>query len=183
MRRVDTPLPGLCILVPVTHRDDRGHFLETFHAGRFEELNLPTRFVQINHSRSHRNVLRGLHFQAPGSLSKLVSVTRGTILDVAVDLRRGLPSFGRWYSTELSEDNHHQLFVPQGFAHGFCVLSDVADVSYALTSVYAPKNERAIAWNDPDLGIPWPVTHPVLSPRDQNAPRLKDAAVLPDAGS
>jgi len=173
MKRVDTPLPGVSLIVPDVHRDDRGYFLESFHSAKFEALGITTRFVQHNQSRSFKNVLRGLHFQHPRGMAKLVRVTQGAIWDVAVDVRLGSPTFGMHFATELNDTNHHQLFIPEGFAHGFCVLSEVADVAYANTGHYSPDDERRIAWNDPELRIPWPVENPVLSPADLTSPRLR----------
>jgi dTDP-4-dehydrorhamnose 3,5-epimerase len=135
--------------------------------------------VQDNFSRSSKGILRGLHFQEPNAQGKLVQVLAGAVYDVAVDIRRGSPTFGRWVGVELSADNRRQLWVPPGFAHGFCVLSESADFHYKCTDFYSPTSEHGIAWNDPDLGIPWPVTSPLLSAKDSAAPRLKDAPLLP----
>jgi dTDP-4-dehydrorhamnose 3,5-epimerase len=153
--------------------------MEMFHAARYAEAGIPGSFVQDNFSRSVKGTLRGLHYQEPNAQGKLVQVLAGAVFDVAVDIRRGSPHFGKWVGVELSADHPRQLWVPPGFAHGFCVLSERADFHYKCTGFYAPASERGIAWNDPDLGIPWPVTSPLLSPKDSGAPRLKDAPVLP----
>jgi dTDP-4-dehydrorhamnose 3,5-epimerase len=174
-----TELPGVLILEPKRFGDDRGFFMEMFHAKRYAEAGIPGPFVQDNFSRSAKGILRGLHFQEPNAQGKLVQVLTGAVYDVAVDVRRGSPTFGKFVGVELSADNRRQLWVPAGFAHGFCVLSESADFHYKCTDVYTPASERGIAWNDPDLGIPWPVTSPLLSPKDAAAPRLKDAPVLP----
>jgi dTDP-4-dehydrorhamnose 3,5-epimerase len=179
VRALETELPGVLLLEPRSFEDARGSFMELFHAGRYAEVGIPTTFVQDNLSRSVRGALRGLHFQEPHGQGKLVQVLAGAVHDVVVDVRRGSPTFGRWMATELSADNRHQLWVPPGFAHGFCVLSESADFFYKCTDVYAPASERSILWNDPDLGIPWPLSSPLLSPKDAAAPRLKDAPVLP----
>jgi dTDP-4-dehydrorhamnose 3,5-epimerase len=179
VRVLETQLPGVLLLEPRSFQDARGSFMELFHAGRYAELGIPTTFVQDNLSHSVRGVLRGLHFQEPHGQGKLVQVLTGAVYDVVVDVRRGSPTFGRWTATELSADNRRQLWVPPGFAHGFCVLSASADFFYKCTDVYVPAAERSILWNDPDLGIPWPGSSPLLSPKDTQAPRLKDAPLLP----
>ena len=176
---IPTPLPGVLILRPRVFADDRGFFLETYNAARFREAGLPETFVQDNHSRSRRGVLRGLHYQEPSAQGKLVRCTRGAIWDVAVDIRVGSPTFAQWFGAELSEANREQLWVPEGFAHGFCALTEETDVIYKCTAPYDAKADRGIAWNDPELGITWPIAEPLLSPKDAAAPRLKDAVVLP----
>jgi len=176
----ETELPGVLLLEPKRFGDDRGFFMELFHAKRYTEAGIPGPFVQDNFSRSAKGILRGLHFQQPHAQGKLVQVFAGAVYDVAVDIRRGSPTFGKWVGMELSADNRRQLWVPAGFAHGFCVLSESADFHYKCTELYSPASEHGIAWNDPDLGIPWPVKSPLLSPKDSAAPRLKDAPVLPD---
>jgi dTDP-4-dehydrorhamnose 3,5-epimerase len=176
----ETELPGVLLLEPKRFGDDRGFFMELFHAKRYSEAGIPGPFVQDNFSRSAKGILRGLHFQQPHAQGKLVQVFAGAVYDVAVDIRRGSPTFGKWVGMELSADNRRQLWVPAGFAHGFCVLSESADFHYKCTELYSPASEHGIAWNDPDLGIPWPVKSPLLSPKDSAAPRLKDAPVLPD---
>jgi dTDP-4-dehydrorhamnose 3,5-epimerase len=177
MKIEESPLAGVKIIEPNAFGDDRGLFMEMYHAGRYDELGV--RFVQDNFSRSTRGILRGLHFQEPHGQGKLVQVLRGEVFDVAVDVRRGSPQFGRWWGTTLSGQNRRQLFIPAGFAHGFCVLSDEADFFYKCTALYAPESDRGIAWNDPDIGITWPIDAPRLSAKDQAAPRLRDAPLLP----
>jgi dTDP-4-dehydrorhamnose 3,5-epimerase len=179
MKVIPTAIPDVLILEPKVFGDDRGFFLETFNELRFEEAGLPTTFVQDNWSRSAKGTLRGLHLQEPKAQGKLVWVTRGAVWDVAVDVRRGSPTFGQWFGLELSETNKKQFWLPPGFAHGFCVTSDTADFVYKVTELYAPDCEQSILWNDPDLAIPWPVEQPLLSKKDQAAPRLKDAPRLP----
>ncbi len=180
MKATPLELPGLLLLEPKVFGDDRGFFMELYHAARYAELGIPGPFVQDNYSRSARGTLRGLHFQQPQAQGKLVQVLAGTVYDVAVDVRRGSPTFGKWAVVELSAENRRQLWIPPGFAHGFCVLSDSADFHYKCTTLYAPEAERCIAWDDPDLAIPWPVREPLLSGKDAKAPRLKDAPVLPE---
>ncbi len=180
MKVTPLELPGLLLLEPKVFGDDRGFFMELFHARRYADLGVPGPFVQDNYSRSGRGTLRGLHFQEPQGQGKLVQVLAGSVYDVAVDVRRGSPTFGKWAAAELSSENRRQLWIPPGFAHGFCVLSESADFHYKCTTLYAPETERAIAWNDPDLAIPWPVREPILSGKDARAARLKDATVLPE---
>ncbi len=179
MKVVPTELPEVLILEPKVHGDSRGFFYETFQARRYADAGIPGAFVQDNLSRSVRGTLRGLHFQEPRAQGKLVQVLRGTVWDVAVDVRRGSPRFGRWIALELSETTPRQLWIPPGFAHGFCVLSDSADFFYKCTELYSPESERSIAWDDPAIGIAWPVKEPLLSAKDRAAPRLADAPVLP----
>jgi dTDP-4-dehydrorhamnose 3,5-epimerase len=167
------------LLEPRVFGDARGAFMEVFHAGRYEEAGIQAAFVQDNLSRSVKGTLRGLHFQEPHGQGKLVQVLSGAVYDVVVDIRRGSPSFGRWLGLELSAENRLQLWIPPGFAHGFCVVSEFADFFYKCTDVYVPTADRGLLWNDPDLAIPWPVEAPLLSPKDSAAPRLKDAPVLP----
>ncbi|HEX5386109.1 MAG TPA: dTDP-4-dehydrorhamnose 3,5-epimerase [Gemmatimonadales bacterium] len=166
-----TALPGVLLLVPRVFGDPRGYFLESFNRRVFQEAGLPVEFVQDNHSRSRAGVLRGLHYQLPHPQGKLVRVARGRVFDVAADIRVGSPTFGRWVGVELSDENARMLWVPPGFAHGFCALSDPADVAYKCTELYHPEGERGVRWDDPDLAIEWPVHDPLLSP--------KDAAYLP----
>lgn len=173
MQIVPTSLPGVLLIDPRVFQDARGFFLETYHARRYAEAGLDVTFVQDNHSRSRRNTLRGLHFQQARPQGKLVRVIEGAIWDVAVDIRPESPTFGRYVGAELSADNFRQIYVPPGFAHGFCVTSDVAQVEYKCTEYYDPADERGIAWNDPTLAIPWPVTSPVLSERDTHNPTLE----------
>jgi dTDP-4-dehydrorhamnose 3,5-epimerase len=174
-----TSLPGVVLLQPELYADDRGWFMETYHYERFREAGIPLAFVQDNHSRSRRGVLRGLHYQEPNPQGKLVRCTSGSLFDVAVDIRVGSPHFGKWFGAELSEENRQMLWVPPGFAHGFCALSDHADLVYKCTATYDSRGDRSIAWNDPDIGIEWGISDPLLSPKDSIAPRLKDAQVLP----
>jgi dTDP-4-dehydrorhamnose 3,5-epimerase len=172
-------LPGVLLVHPRVHGDARGFFLETFQAGRYAEAGIPGPFVQDNWSRSVKGTLRGLHFQQPHAQGKLVSVMSGAVWDVAVDVRRGSPTFGRHVAVELSAENKAQLWIPPGFAHGFCVLSDSADLVYKCTAPYIPEADRSLRWNDPALDIPWPVRSPLLSARDLSAPLLADAPALP----
>ncbi|MBN8471208.1 dTDP-4-dehydrorhamnose 3,5-epimerase [Corallococcus exiguus] len=176
-----TPLaiPDVLLIEPKVFGDDRGFFLESFHAKRYADVGVVGPFVQDNLSRSVKGTLRGLHFQEPNAQGKLVQCLAGAVWDVAVDIRKGSPTFGRWVAAELTGENKHQLWVPAGLAHGFCVVSDSADFFYKCTALYSPESERSVAWDDPDLAIPWPVKQPLLSAKDQRAPRLKDAPVLP----
>jgi dTDP-4-dehydrorhamnose 3,5-epimerase len=159
-------IPEVKLVVPQVFGDSRGFFQETFKAEAYRDAGIETEFVQDNWSRSVRGTLRGLHYQLPNPQDKLVWVVRGEIYDVAVDVRRGSPTFGKWVSAILSDANHHQFFIPAGFAHGFCVLSDEADFMYKCSNPYSPKDEKGILWSDPALGIPWPVESPILSKRD-----------------
>lgn len=170
-------IPEVLLLRPRIIRDDRGHFLEIWHYARYAEAGLPSGFVQDNVSVSRQGVLRGLHFQHPRAQGKLLSCLGGAVFDVAVDVRVGSLTFGRWVSAELSDRNGHQLWVPAGFAHGFLVLSEEAVVAYKCTDFYAPDNERSIRWDDPDIGITWPKDQPTVSAKDGAAPFL--AAVPP----
>jgi dTDP-4-dehydrorhamnose 3,5-epimerase len=167
LRFAPTDVPGVIVIEPEVFRDARGFFLETFHAEKYAAAGIPTLFVQDNHSSSVRNTLRGLHLQWHKPQGKLVRVIRGEIWDVAVDVRRDSTAYGRWAAASLSADNFRQFYVPPGCAHGFCVLSDVAEVQYKCTELYDPADEVGIAYNDPALAIPWPVTEPILSARDQ----------------
>ena len=170
----DTHLKGVRLIVPRVFEDDRGFFLETFNAAVFEENGLPVNFVQDNHSRSTRGVLRGLHYQHPTWQGKLVRVVSGEIFDVAVDIRPDSPTFSQWYGVILNEQNKHQLYIPPGYAHGFCVLSETVDVTYKCTALYAPAEDAGIRWDDPDIGIDWPISEPLVSEKDRNAPLLKE---------
>lgn len=170
----DADLPGVRIIEPDVYTDDRGAFLETWNARAYGKRGLNVSFVQDNLSRSHRHVLRGLHFQNPRPQGKLISVLKGEAFDVVVDIRADSETFGEWESIVLSADNARQLYVPEGFAHGFLVTSDEALFHYKCTDFYHPDTERGIRWNDPTLGIDWPIDSPVLSERDQNAPLLED---------
>lgn len=174
MQTFPTTIPDVIRIEPKVFTDDRGFFLESYHRDRFLAAGIDCEFTQDNHSRSMRGTLRGLHYQRAPGQAKLVRVVRGRVWDVAVDIRPGAPTFGRWVAAELSEDNRHMLFVPVGFAHGFVVLSEVADVLYKCSHVYVPETEAGIAWNDPDIAIPWPIADPLLSPRDASNPRLRE---------
>ncbi len=175
MRVIATELPGVLIVEPQVFADRRGFFLESYNQQRYAEHGIDVAFVQDNHSRSARGTLRGLHYQAPPGQGKLVRVVAGEVFDVAVDIRRGSPTYGRWVGVTRSAENHRQLYVPTGFAHGFCVVSESADFLYKVTSYYAPAEERGIAWDDPALGIEWPVQDPILSDRDRHHPPLAEA--------
>jgi dTDP-4-dehydrorhamnose 3,5-epimerase len=179
MKVIETDIPGVLILKPKRFGDARGFFMETFRADRYRDAGLPDDFVQDNWSRSAHGVLRGLHLQNPNAQGKLVSVARGEILDVAVDVRRGSPHFGRHVAVTLSEDNGLQFFIPRGFAHGFVVLSDSADFFYKCDNYYSPADEITIRWNDPAIGIRWPIETPTLSARDAAAPLLAEVDNLP----
>jgi dTDP-4-dehydrorhamnose 3,5-epimerase len=172
MRIVDTALPGVRILEPDVHRDERGFFLESFRADWPLQAGGIVTFVQDNHSRSIRDTLRGLHWQWRRPQAKLIRVVAGAIFDVVVDVRRESPSFGRWVGADLSAESFRQLFVPVGFAHGFCVLTDTADIEYKCSDYYDPAGEAGLAWDDPAVGVVWPVRTPLLSKRDQNHPPL-----------
>jgi dTDP-4-dehydrorhamnose 3,5-epimerase len=171
----ETTIPGVLVVEPKVFGDERGFFLETFNAARFAEHDLPTAFVQDNHSRSARGVLRGLHYQRRNPQGKLVSVVRGEVFDVAVDLRKGSPTFGRWFGTRLREHEHRAVWIPPGFAHGFCVLSESADFLYKCTTLYDAADDRGIRWDDPALGIEWPLAEPTLSAKDRGLPTLAEA--------
>lgn len=179
MKFVATAIPGVFIIEPSVFGDHRGFFLETYRKDRFLAAGIDVDFVQDNHSRSTRGVLRGLHYQEPNAQGKLVRTLSGVIFDVAVDIRRGSPTFGKWVGVELSAENKRQLWVPRGFAHGFAVISEIAEVAYKCTNYYDPGSEKGILWNDPHIGIEWPVTNPTLSDKDAKAPRLADAVELP----
>ena len=174
MNVVPTRLPGVLIIEPKVFRDARGYFLETWNRAAFEAAGLAQAFAQDNISYSSRGVLRGLHYQHPSGQGKLISVLEGELYDVAVDIRPDSPTFRLWVGVVLSAENFRQCYIPPGFAHGFVVTSDSAKVLYKCTELYRPKEEGSILWNDPDLGIDWPVATPVLSPKDESAPRLRD---------
>lgn len=174
MQVEDTPLPGVKLLTPRVFGDDRGFFMETFNQRAAAAAGIPTGWVQDNHSYSQYGVLRGLHYQYPTWQGKLVRVVQGEIFDVAVDIRADSATFGRWFGTRLSGENKKQMFVPDGFAHGFCVTSRDAHVLYKCTTLYEPEEDAGVLWNDPDIGVQWPVDEPILSTKDQNAPRLQD---------
>ena len=181
----ETKFPGVLVLEPDVFSDDRGFFLETWHSARYEKAGIRESFVQDNISFSKKGVLRGLHFQYPQSQGKLVQVLSGEVVDVAVDIRKGSPTFGKWISEVLSEMNHRQVYIPSGFAHGYCVLSETAIFSYKCTDFYNPASEGGIIWNDPDINIDWPFKEPGLSLKDASFPRLKDIQPdkLPQLGS
>jgi dTDP-4-dehydrorhamnose 3,5-epimerase len=175
-KRLETRIDGLVLIEPEVHGDERGFLVETFRAETWRDLGIDMQAAQENHSRSGRNILRGLHFQTSPGQAKLVRCMRGRIWDVAVDLRRDSDTYGQWEGHELDDENHRQFLVPVGFAHGFCVLSDVADVAYKLSTLYDPATEAGIAWDDPEVGVEWPIADPVLSERDKSAPRLSEIA-------
>jgi dTDP-4-dehydrorhamnose 3,5-epimerase len=168
-------IPDILLVTYGMIRDPRGFFAETFREKPLLEAGLP-RFVQENHARSAQNVLRGLHYQIrPAAIGKLVRCLRGRVYDVAVDIRRGSSSYGKWVGLELSDDDRRMIYIPEGFAHGYCALTDECEILYKTTGYYSPQHDRGIRWNDPDINIRWPVTTPVLSPKDADAPLLNDA--------
>jgi dTDP-4-dehydrorhamnose 3,5-epimerase len=174
-RVIETPINDLIVIEIDYFSDDRGFFIETWHKRDFAEAGVHLEFVQEGHSRSQKNVLRGLHYQdMTAPMGKLLRCTVGEIFDVAVDLRMGSSTFGKWFGIELSADNKKQLYVPVGFAHGFATISDVAEVQYKQTGFYTPSSEGTLAWNDPEVGIDWPVKEPILSKRDQNGMSLRE---------
>ncbi|MHC4715077.1 MAG: dTDP-4-dehydrorhamnose 3,5-epimerase [Planctomycetota bacterium] len=178
MKVVETGLPGVLMLEPVVHGDDRGFFLEFYNEGTFREIGIEHHFVQDNHSSSERGVLRGLHYQIEHAQAKIVRVIAGKVFDVAVDIRRGSPAFGRWTGAVLSAKNRRMMFVPEGYAHGFYVLSRKAEFLYKCSDFYMPEFERGIIWNDPDIGIEWPIPDgekPILSAKDRAYGKLLDA--------
>ena len=178
MKVVETKLPGVLIIEPKVFGDARGFFKETFHAKRYSEHGIPGEglsFVQDNYSRSQKGVLRGLHYQLKHPQGKLVSVATGSVFDVAADVRPDSPTYGKWVGVELSAGNHRQLWVPPGYAHGFCVLSDFADFQYKCTDLYRPEDEGGVVWDDPDLAINWPESAPLVSEKDQKLPKLAEA--------
>ncbi|MGA4643126.1 dTDP-4-dehydrorhamnose 3,5-epimerase [Limisphaera sp. 4302-co] len=174
MKVLPCDLEGLLLIEPRVFGDARGFFLETWNERRYSEAGIRGPFVQDNLSFSRRGAVRGLHFQNPSAQGKLVYVLQGEVFDVAVDLRRSSPTFGRWYGVTLSADNKRQLYIPPGFAHGFAVVSETALFAYKCTAFYAPEHETTLLWNDPDLAIPWPVEDPVLSEKDRQGLRLRD---------
>lgn len=175
-----TAIPDVVLIVPRVFEDARGAFMETYHQRKFAEAGIDARFAQDNFSRSKRGVLRGLHYQVRQPQGKLVRVLSGTVFDVAVDLRRSSPTFGRWVGETLTADDPRIIWVPPGFAHGFCVLSESADVVYKCTDFYAPEHERTLRWNDPDVGIEWPIDdRPLLSEKDERGVFLADAECYP----
>ena len=175
-------IPDVLLIEPTVHRDERGFFLESWHAKRLAAAGLVARFVQDNHSRSRQGTLRGLHYQAADPQGKLVRVVHGEVYDVAVDLRRSSPTFRQWVHEGLSSENHRQLWIPPGFAHGFYVLSENADLLYKCTTYYSAGDDRTVRWNDPELAIDWPLLDsrpPILSAKDASAPLLRDAQTYP----
>jgi dTDP-4-dehydrorhamnose 3,5-epimerase len=180
MKLINSSLPDVLIVEPRVFGDERGYFHESYNERELEKLGLRAHFVQDNHSRSARNVLRGLHYQVKQVQGKLVRVTAGEVYDVVVDVRRSSPTFGKWVATLLSAENHRMCWVPPGFAHGFLVVSDYAEVQYKATDYWAPQHERCIIWNDRDIGIPWPLAgEPLLSQKDRVGLPLKQAEVFP----
>jgi dTDP-4-dehydrorhamnose 3,5-epimerase len=183
MKVTETSLPGVLIIEPRVFADDRGFFMETYHSAKLAAaagIELP--FVQDNHSKSSAGVLRGLHYQEPNPQGKLVRVISGSVFDVAVDIRQGSPTFAHWTGVELSAENKLQLWIPPGFAHGFSVTSDSAEVLYKCTTLYQGENDRGIIWNDPEIGVDWKLTDPALSPKDAALPLLRDVDRLPEYG-
>ena len=174
MRFEPTAIPEVIVVEPRVHRDPRGFFLESYHAERFAQAGIDARFVQDNHSFSARGTLRGLHMQCAFAQGKLIRCTAGEIFDVAVDARRGSGTFGRWVGEKLTAENFRQLWVPPGFLHGFCVVSETAQVEYKCTELYHPEDELGVIWNDPEIGIAWPLGAPLLSAKDSALPRLRE---------
>jgi dTDP-4-dehydrorhamnose 3,5-epimerase len=174
MRVTPTSLPNVLIIEPTIFEDKRGFFIETYHQRKYEQSHIHSIFVQDNFSHSVHGILRGLHYQLHYPQAKLVQVIHGAIFDVAVDIRQGSPTFGKWIGAHISDKNRRQIFVPEGFAHGFCVLSETADVMYKCTDFYAPDDEGGILWSDSDIGINWPIADPLLSDKDSLYPCLKD---------
>lgn len=179
MKFTPTAIPDVIVVEPRVFGDHRGFFMETWEKNRFTEAGIAVDFVQDNHSRSVKNTLRGLHYQEPFGQGKLVRVVLGEVFDVAVDIRRGSPTFGKWVGEILSEENKRQLWVPPGFAHGFCVLSDAADFVYKCTEFYHPECEHTILWNDPAIGIEWPISDAILSDKDKKGTLLAETETLP----
>jgi dTDP-4-dehydrorhamnose 3,5-epimerase len=178
-----TELEGVLVIEPRVFSDARGFFYESYRADRYAAAGLPACFVQDNHSCSAPGTLRGLHYQFPRAQGKLIRVLRGAVFDVAVDIRRGSPSFGRWVGVVLSADNKRQLYVPPGYAHGFCVPGEASEMAYKCTAFYAPEDEHGVLWNDPTIGIPWPIKTPLMSERDRAyQPLSRDRLDLPDYG-
>lgn len=174
MKIIETKIPEVLIVEPKVFGDDRGFFLETYHQARYVEHGINATFIQDNHSRSQKGVLRGLHCQLQHAQGKLVSVTRGCVFDVAIDIRHGSPTFGHSVSVILDDKSHQQFYIPPGFAHGFCVISEVADFTYKCTDYYHPEAEIGVRFDDPDLNIQWPVENPLLSEKDKLYPNLRD---------
>lgn len=175
MKVTETSLPGVLLIEPKVFEDERGFFLESYQEKHYQDAGISKPFVQDNHSGSVRGTLRGLHYQLARPQGKLVRVVVGEVFDVAVDIRRGSPTFGQWFGTYLSAQNKKQVYIPEGFAHGFCVTSEMAEFLYKCTDVYVPGDQHGIIWNDPELQIDWPVSEPLLSPKDQALPQLSQA--------
>jgi dTDP-4-dehydrorhamnose 3,5-epimerase len=181
MEIIKTSIPEVIVFVPPVFTDSRGYFLETYQQQKYAEAGISKPFVQDNQSYSTKNVLRGLHFQLRHPQAKLVRVTQGTVFDVAIDIRKHSPTFGKWHGEILSAENKRQMYVPENFAHGFCVLSDNAEFVYKCTDFYVPGDESGLIWNDPQLGIDWPIDQPILSDKDAVLPKLADILeLLPD---
>jgi len=178
MEVISLEIPDVKLVKPRVFKDDRGFFMQTYHEKQYREAGIDVRFVQDNWSRSTQGVLRGLHYQLEHAQDKLVSVIRGEVFDVAVDIRQGSPTFGKWVGAILSEENKYQLFVPKGFAHGFCVLSDEVDFIYKCSDFYTPGDEYGIHWNDPDIGITWPDSNFCVAEKDRNALLLKEVSLI-----
>ncbi len=174
MKVIETVLPGVLIIEPKVFGDARGFFLETFQSDRYREAGIVLPFVQDNHSRSQKGVLRGLHFQRTRPQGKLVRVSRGAVYDVTVDIRPGSPTQGKFVGVELDDSNHRQVWIPPGYAHGFCALSDIVDFQYKCTEPYDPSDEAGVIWNDPEIAIPWPIDAPRLSDKDTRHPTLRE---------
>jgi dTDP-4-dehydrorhamnose 3,5-epimerase len=178
MRVIPTEIPDVLVIEPSVYSDERGFFFESYHAERYESFGIKGSFVQDNHSRSVRNTVRGLHLQIARPQAKLIRVLVGEIFDVAVDVRVGSPTFRRWVGVKLSAGSFRQYYIPEGFAHGFSVLTDIAEIEYKCTDFYDPAGQLGVAWNDPDLAIPWGVTAPIISDRDRANPTLRDVEAL-----
>lgn len=175
MKVIETPLPGVLVFEPRVFEDERGFLFESFHEKRYREAGIDKHFVQDNHSYSRQGTLRGLHYQLNHPQGKLVRVTSGEVFDVAVDIRQGSPTFSQWFGIYLSAENKKQLYIPEGFAHGFCVVSETADFLYKCTEFYVPGDDKGIVWNDPDINIEWPIEEPILSPKDSALPQVGNA--------
>ncbi len=176
MKRIETDLPGVCLIEPTVFEDQRGFFFESYHESKFAELGIKDRFVQDNHAKSVKDTLRGLHYQVTHPQAKLCRVVQGEVFDVVVDVRRGSPHFGKWVSGVLSEQNKRLMYVPPGFAHGYLVLSQTAEFLYKCSDFYHPEHERGVVWNDPNVGIDWGISTPILSDKDRRNPTLSGIA-------
>lgn len=177
MKVIETSLPGVLIVEPQVFKDPRGYFYESYNEAKYIKAGIRANFVQTNVSQSAKGVLRGLHYQWPNPQGKLVSVLEGEVYDVAVDIRRGSPTFGQWMSAMLTADNHRHLWIPEGFAHGFCVLSERATFTYQCTTLYDGATDAAICWNDAQIGVDWPISQPLISDKDAKAPLLANVPV------